>query len=98
MAETLTVNLGERTYTIAFGTDLTAEIDSLVEGLKAAGRKAAIVTDANVARDQAARLTAMFGDVPRLVVEPGEAAKSLEGFGKAVDFLAARKIDRGGVL
>jgi 3-dehydroquinate synthase len=40
----------------------------------------------------------MFREVPVLAIEPGETAKSLSGFGRVLDFLAAEKLDRGGVL
>jgi 3-dehydroquinate synthase len=40
----------------------------------------------------------MFGEVPVLTLEAGEASKSLIGFGRALDFLAGHKLDRGGVL
>lgn len=98
MLETLKVNLGERSYPIHFGAVLTTDVRAEVDRLGAAGRKVAVVTDTNVARDQAQALRAMFGAAPTLVLEPGEGAKSLAGFGRALDFLAEQKIDRGGVV
>ena len=98
MAETLSVNLAERSYEIRFGADLSAEIRAEVARLSAAGRKVAVVTDENLAGKQGATLTAMFGAAPLLAVAPGEGAKSLDGLGRALAFLAEHKLDRGGVV
>ena len=98
MADTLSVNLGERSYTICFGADLTGEVRAEVGRLAAAGRRVAVLTDGHVARAQAAAIAKVFGSAPILVIEPGEAAKSLAGFGRVLDFLAGQKLDRGGVL
>jgi 3-dehydroquinate synthase len=98
MAETLSVNLAERSYEIRFGANLSAEIRTEVARLNAAGRKVAVVTDENLAAKQATALKAMFGDTPVLAVAPGEGAKSLTGLGRALDFLAEHKLDRGGVV
>jgi len=98
MVETLTVSLGERSYPIRFGTDLTAEVRAEVARFTAEGRKAAVLTDTNFARAQAGALRAMFGETPVLAVEPGEGSKSLTGLGRVLDFLAEQKLDRGGVL
>jgi 3-dehydroquinate synthase len=98
MVATLTVKLGERSYPIRFGTDLSGEVRQAVDGWRAAGRKVAVLTDANLVRAQAGALRAMFGEAPVLAVEAGEGAKSLAGLGRVLDFLAERKLDRGGVL
>ena len=98
MVETLTVNLGERSYPIRFGPDLAAEVRGDVTRLLAAGRKVAVLTDVNLVAAQGAALRTMFGEVPVLAVEAGEGAKSLAGLGRVLDFLAEHKLDRGGVL
>ena len=98
MAETLNVNLGERSYAIHFATELGAEIRAEVGKLTAAGRKVAVITDTNLTAAQPQALAAMFGGAPMLAVAPGEGAKSLEGFGRALNFLAEAKLDRGGVV
>ena len=98
MVETLTVNLGERSYPIRFGVDLSGEVRGEVAALRAAGRKVAVLTDGNLVRAQGPALTAMFGEAPTLAVEAGEGAKSLTGLGRVLDFLAEQKLDRGGVL
>lgn len=98
MAETLQVELGERSYPIRFAADLNAEIAAEVARLGAAGRRVAVITDTNLAAAQAGALRAMFGSAPVLAVAPGEGAKSLAGFGRALDFLGEHKLDRGGVV
>src|SRR5690349_4824207 len=98
MVETLTVNLGERSYPIRFGADLIAEVRAEIARLGSAGRQVAVLTDANVAQAQATAGGAMFGDAPLLVVAPGETAKSLAGLERVLDFLADKKLDRGGAL
>lgn len=98
MREMLKVNLGERSYAIRFGSDLTDDVRAEGDRLIESSRRLAVLTDANVARAQAARLQEMFGDAPVLAVEPGEGAKSLPGLGRVWDFLAEKKIDRSGAL
>jgi hypothetical protein len=68
MVESLTVNIGERSYPIRFGADLIADVRAEIAGLNQAGRKVAVLTDANVAQAQAQAGGAMFGDMPLLVI------------------------------
>lgn len=98
MIENLTVNLGERSYPILFGTDVAPAVRAKVDELLAAGRKVAVVTDRNLARAQRDALCAMFGERPVLVLEPGEETKSLHELGRVLDFLAENRLDRGGAL
>ena len=98
MADTLPVALGERSYTIHFETDSSASLAARVADLRAAGRRAVVVTDTSLQRAQAGFLFAAFGDTPVVAVEPGEESKSLAGFSRLLDFLAANKVDRGGVV
>ena len=98
MVEHLTVNLGARSYPIHFGADLSSHIGTQTAAAAAAGRKAAVVTDANLARVQADALRAMFGATPVLVLPPGEETKSLAELGRGLDFLAANGLDRGGAV
>ena len=98
MVETLTVHLGERSYPIRFGENLSAEVRGEVARLTVAGRKVAVLTDVNLVRTQGGALREMFGDAPLLAVEAGEGAKSLAGLGRVLDFLAEHKLDRGGAL
>jgi 3-dehydroquinate synthase len=98
MLESLTVNLGDRSYPIHFGVNAAPAVRSEVDALIAAGRKVAVVTDRNLAGTQRDALHAMFGEQPVLVLEPGEETKSLGDLGRVLDFLAEHRIDRGGAL
>ena len=98
MAESLNVNLGDRSYAIHFEADAADRVSSQVAQLRDAGRQVAVLTDANVARTQSRALKAMFSDSALLEIEPGETAKSLQGFGRVMDFLAEQKLDRAGAL
>ena len=92
------VELGERRYPIYFGPEGSAALRSVLTGLKAAGRRVAVVTDGNAARAQAATLASFFSGLPVLAVKPGEGSKSVAGLGQVLDFLAAEPLDRGGVV
>ncbi|MDE3084668.1 MAG: 3-dehydroquinate synthase [Verrucomicrobiota bacterium] len=98
MVETLTVNLGRRSYPIFFGTDLAQDVKTKVGELISVGRKIALLTDRNVAERQGSALRAMFGSAPNLVLAPGEETKSLVELGRVLDFFAAQKLDRAGAL
>ena len=98
MAENLSVNLGERSYTLHFGAELTKEMRAEVDRLVGEGRRVVAVTDTNVFQRQREALRMMCGGVPTFAIEPGENAKSLIGFGAVLDFLAQQKVDRRGVL
>ncbi len=98
MTDTLTVNLGPRSYPIHFGAELAAQVRAQVDALASAGRRVAVITDENVATKLKVGLQAMFGDAPVRVVPAGEGSKSLATLGCALDFLAERKLDRGGAV
>lgn len=98
MAESLTVNLKERSYPIQFADDLSVAMRAEVERLRAAGRTIVVVTDSNLAACQAEMLGAVFGDTPRFDVPAGESSKSLTVLGRVLDFLAENKVDRSGAI
>jgi 3-dehydroquinate synthase len=98
MSATLTVNLGERSYPISFGSDLTNEVRAKVAALISAGRSVAVLTDQNLIDHQFGALHEMFPDLPMHIVAPGEGTKSLMEFGRVLNFLAAQRMDRKGVL
>jgi 3-dehydroquinate synthase len=98
MAETLIVNLSERSYPILFGEDLRREVRAKVDELVKAGRKVVALTDRHLARKQADALHAMLGEMPTLVLEPGEETKSLDEFGRVLAFMAEHRVDRAGAL
>lgn len=98
MAETLTVNLGDRSYPIVFAESVIQPVRAQVEVLRAMGRRVVAVTDRNVQKSQEAAWVEMFPALPVLKCEPGEGAKSMEGFARLMDFLAENRVDRTGCL
>ncbi|MCC5024509.1 MAG: 3-dehydroquinate synthase [Candidatus Synoicihabitans palmerolidicus] len=98
MVDSLTVNLGNRSYPIRFGSDLREIVAEEVAILIRAGRKVVVVTDERVASAQSEVLQGMVADVPRWAVAAGEQSKSATELGRLWDFFAAQKMDRGGVV
>lgn len=98
MSDILKVNLGDRSYPILFGEDLTPQVHAIAAELAFGGRKVAVVTDRNVARMHSKTLKVLFGDAPTLAVAAGEGSKSVAEFGRVLDFLAACGLDRSGVI
>ena len=96
--ESLDVSLGDRSYPIHIGRDLAPELAEAVAGDRSSGRKLAVITDANVASDQAGFLKAAFGDLPVLVLPAGEPTKCFKQLECCCDFLAGAGLDRGGRL
>jgi 3-dehydroquinate synthase len=97
-SDTLLVDLGERRYPIHFGPAATARLGEAVAAARAAGRRMAVVTDANVRRELAWLFTGPLAGLPALAVPAGESSKSLAEFGRVCEFLAAEAVDRGGVV
>lgn len=97
MAELLTVELGSRSYPIIFPSGKNSMAKAVAEML-APGRPAALLTDAGVAQAHGDYLDRNFGALPRLTLAAGEQSKSLETYGRVLDFLAAERITRQGVL
>lgn len=90
--------MGEKSYPIHFPSDTTAAIRGLLTTNASAGRTNVLLTDDGVARVQSGFLADAFGATPRLIVTAGERTKSLETYGKVLDFLAANRVNRQGVL
>ncbi len=98
MSDILDVNLGQRSYPIHFGADLSANIATRLGELREAGRKVVIITDESVATAQAESLARFAGTAAICPVPAGETAKSAQRLAMIWDFLAAQKMDRGGVV
>lgn len=98
MTESLTVKLGDRSYPLHFGADLTTGVRQRLDSIRAERRSVAVVTDRRLLEAQADAFSAMLGDVPRLVVEPGEGSKSVRVLEQVLNFLAEQKLDRTSVL
>ncbi len=100
MSETISVNLGTRSYDIEVGQDLLLRAAEFIKPL--ARGIIAVVTDEHVAALhlpvlleglRAAGLTAA-----PLIVPAGEASKSFEGLGKLCEGLLDLELDRGGLV
>lgn len=98
MVDSLTVNLGERSYPIHFGADLSARVVRDIQAIVAAGRKVAVVTDRHLLDRQPATMAVLTGTCPVLALAPGEETKSLAELGRVLDFLAEHRLDRTSVL
>jgi 3-dehydroquinate synthase len=98
MVESLMVNLGERSYPIHFGADLSGRIVGDRQTVLAAGRKFAVVTDRHLLERQGPVMASLGGGCPQLALAPGEETKSLGALGRALDFLAEQRLDRTSVL
>lgn len=98
MMNDLAVELGTKSYPIHFPADPTSAIRERLEVHAGAGRMNILLTDDGVARAQSKFLAEAFGATPRLIVPAGERTKSMETFGKVLDFLAANRVNRQGVL
>ena len=94
MSAPLEVALGDRSYSILFAADLTAEVAGRVAALRQQGKKIAVITDRHVAELQAGRLAAMFGDAPQRAVPPGERSKSAAEWAGILEFLAESRLGR----
>jgi 3-dehydroquinate synthase len=101
MIETqILVDLDERSYPVVVGNALFARIGTIARGLPSTrGRKAALVTDSNVAPLHAATVTASLEqagyEVHLIVVPAGEASKSMEEVTRVCRELHRAGLDRG---
>jgi 3-dehydroquinate synthase len=95
------VALGERTYDIVIGHNQIATLGARAAALKP-GAKAAIVTDDTVAglHLEAAEAALREGGLAasRVIVEPGEHAKSFAGFECVCEALIAARVERGDLV
>lgn len=104
MQTSLRVNLGDRSYDLFFGAGILPSLRSALDAQRAQGRRVAVVTDENLARDQASALDALAGPagasgvIPRLVLPAGEGTKRLAELGRVLDFLAEHRLDRSSSL
>jgi len=70
----------------------------MIAELDAAGRKSVVVTDKAVLAALSDGVRAVVDTVPQLTLPNGETTKSLEQFGRVLDFLAQQRLDRKAVL
>ena len=98
MASELSVKLSDKSYPIHFPSDTSVAIRDMLATNVSDGRTNILLTDDGVARVQSEFLARAFGATPRLIVAAGERTKSLEALGRVLDFLAANRVNRQGVL
>src|ERR1700712_4169322 len=96
--DALSVNLGQRAYSISIGSNLRADVAAAIFSQLKSGRKIAVLTDETVASRQIAALQSMFGHLPKLILPAGEETKSVAELGRVLEFLASQSLDRMGVL
>ena len=94
----LEVNLGDRSYPIRIGRNLGSDLSQFVAELVCSGRKGVAVIDQNFLEVQSGFAEAIFNQIPHLMIEPGEASKSVDQIARVWNFLASSKVDRSGFL
>ncbi len=96
--QTVSVDLGERTYPIYIGDQLLADPKRLAEMLVPCirGQQAALITNATVQQLYAAQVQAALPQVhvDTFVMGDGEQYKSLETYAAAMDFLMSERHNR----
>ncbi|MFP4541377.1 MAG: 3-dehydroquinate synthase, partial [Opitutales bacterium] len=85
-------------YSIHVGRGLAGLVRAERETLRADGRPHAVLVDEAVAAAQAPWLEDALGGVPRRLIPSGEGSKCLAELERCLDFLAAERVDRGGVV
>jgi len=101
-AETISIDLGSRSYDIVIGPRLLARAgESIAEIAK--GRRLIIVTDENVAglyltKLEVSLVAAGFARPPSVVVPAGEESKSLASYAAAAERILALDLDRKTVI
>lgn len=98
MIEHLQVALGERGYPIEIGARCRKTLHEMLERLRLEGRKAAVVTDENLARVHGDFLSDACGGRALLTLPAGEKTKSVAHLETVYDFLADQNLERGSVL
>ena len=95
------VALAERTYDIAIGRGLVASLGARIKALRP-GAKAAIVTDATVAKHHLAAAEAALKSAGiesmAVTVAPGEGSKNFATFEKVSESIIASRIERGDLV
>ena len=92
------VETAKSSYPIFIGRHLQERLIAQVEEISGRGAKVAAITDSNVYKAQSNWFKILEGKgVPVYVVPAGEASKSIAVFGRVLDFLAAKQLDRGGL-
>lgn len=99
ISSSVRVELGSRSYDVLIGDGLITSAGRIIED-RIGRRRAAIVTDENVAGHHLGALAASFDDrlLGHVTVPAGEASKSLAQLGRLTDELLAMGVERGDVI
>ncbi len=100
MTQTLTVDLGDRSYPIHIGSGLLSQAAELIP-IDFAGRQVYILADINVrsfAEEVHCALEPHAERVQKLVVDGGEQAKSQKQLEIVLEWMMTNRVDRGSVL
>lgn len=98
--ETLTVELGERSYPIKIGREqfesmiTAARIPQQIRG----GRRCAVAVDAQVQKIHGEAIEAAFPDAPKWIMPSGETSKSMSLAEEFLQFLADNQLNRQSFL
>lgn len=96
--QSLAVNLHTHSYSIHTGRGLSGQVRSEANQLQTKGHKVAVVTDANIVRTQNSWLLDAFGNIPTLILPPGETTKSFAHLQSCCEFFAEHKLDRNSAV
>lgn len=94
----ITVNLGERSYSITIGRGLETEVKQAVASIREQNKPVVLITDSEVAEKQQAFIKDCFPDCPTWVLPAGEFSKNLTNFAEAMEFMASSGLDRSTTL
>jgi len=92
------VEAASSTYPIRIGRGLSGLIAAALRSEAERGARLAVITDTNVWAAQRDWLNSLGEGFEVLRLPAGEKSKSLKALGEALDFLAAQRLDRGGLL
>jgi 3-dehydroquinate synthase len=99
MTEILHVELEERSYPIYIGTDLWEIFGEVIAKLRHDGRRVVVIADKAVAQPQPELMKRITGgDDATLLLEGGEATKSLRHLEKAYNWMTGLGLDRRSVV
>ena len=98
MFTSLQVELSDKKYPIHFVDEVSARLSASIAELAGSSRESLLLTDEAVLAALSPAVRAAVSGLPSLVLPPGEKTKSLESFGRVLDFLAQQRLDRNGVL
>ena len=96
--DSLTVQLGDRSYAIRIGRGLELTIMSEVDSLRKEGKKVVALIDQGLVEGNPKFCSKLLLSLPTLEVPRGETSKSVAILEKAWNFLATNRVDRSSAL